>query len=85
MKKYILPILLLLVASGLVLLYGFCHVAGWRQHTSVLSGSLVDATALSAGMAYVMVYLGAILLAPVLVLTSILLMMFHTLKSRLWL
>jgi hypothetical protein len=69
--------LLLLAAIGLALSYGVCHLAGWREYTSILcgmppGGGIGAATASLLGLIYVSAYLGCYLLAPALALGAIL-------------
>jgi len=54
----------LLLAAPLVV----CHLLGWREHTSVLSGTVPGAGAALAGLVYVAAWLAAVLAAPILLL-----------------
>lgn len=77
------PAGLLVRALVLVLFYGAVHVAGWRQYTSFLCGTVemaggtVSWTAY-AGAAYLVAYLSAVVLAPILVLAAGLLWLWNT-------
>ena len=72
MKKHLFPMFLFLLAVMLVLTYCICHAAGWREHTVILSG-VASVTSGAQGMAYILVYLSAMLVTPVLALTGALL------------
>src|ERR1051325_651691 len=73
---------LLLRAALLVGLFGFCHAAGLREHTTFLSGT-VTAVGMSRevsivlGVTYLVAYFGFVLLSPILVLAACLVMFFH--------
>ncbi len=69
-----------LAARALVMLLGFAiiHALGWREHTTILSGAPTDATigratAAALGATYICAYLGAIVVAPILLLAAALL------------
>jgi hypothetical protein len=58
----------------LVLFFGAVHIAGWREHTTFLSGTLAadgDApTSARLGLTYLAAWFGFVLLAPVFVLAA---------------
>ncbi|MCX7010429.1 MAG: hypothetical protein NTY53_24840 [Kiritimatiellaeota bacterium] len=69
-----------LAARAAVLLLGFAiiHALGWREHTTFLSGTTTTAaisreTAAVLGVIYICAYLGAVVVAPILLLASALL------------
>jgi hypothetical protein len=69
-----------LAARALVLLLSLAlvHALGWREHTTFLSGTpttaaIGRATAAVLGLLYILAYLGAVVLAPILLLASALL------------
>lgn len=62
-------------AAGLTLLFAVAHLAGWRDHVSILSGTVpVGALGREAtvglGVAYVMLYFAVVLAMPILVLAA---------------
>jgi hypothetical protein len=67
-----------LIASALILLLAFTavHLAGWRESTTVLSGTLPPgATGWAAptrqALLYIAAYLGCVVLAPILALGAL--------------
>ena len=69
-----------LLARGIVLgvIFAAVHLAGWREYTSVLCGTLPDSATAPQfagylGAAYVVCYLLAAVIAPILVLAAALL------------
>jgi hypothetical protein len=69
-----------LVARALVLVLGLVLVQalGWREHTTILSGTptteaISRATAAVLGAIYICAYLGAVVVAPILLLAAALL------------
>ncbi len=64
----------LLRAAGLAILFGICHAAGLREHTTFLSGTEAEAGGGNAsavwGVTYIAAYLGFVLLVPLLVLAA---------------
>ena len=71
---------LLLRAAVIAAAFLVVHAAGLREYTSVLSGtpasgSLPEAFALAAGIAYATLYFGFVLLAPLLVLAAVILVL----------
>ncbi len=69
------PVGFLCWAGLLVFLYGVCEFAGWREHTTFLTGtaaSETDSLQMSGqrGVIYMMTYFGFVLVAPILVLAA---------------
>ena len=71
------PLGLLARAVLIVLLYGLCELAGLRECTTFFSGTpaanLGWVVTASLGLAYTLVYLAFVLIAPILLLASALL------------
>ena len=73
----------LLVRAALVaVFFAACHLAGWREHTTFLSGTPASAggsvnTSALLGVVYMAAYFGLVLLAPILVLAAGLLFAFE--------
>ncbi len=65
---------LVLRAAALTLLFALCHLAGWREHTSFLSGTAAPESSLEAtmiyGLIYIVAYIGLVVLVPVLLLAA---------------
>ena len=80
------------VQRALVISAGFLlvHLAGWREYTSVLNGTVgPDSTGWAGstffGVAYVLIYLAFVILVPVLLLAAALLAAWQRLIStRCW-
>ena len=65
----------LLRAFALVVLFILVHIAGFRDYTTFLSGTMANPDVgfrLSAfyGMTYIVLYLGSVVLAPILAITA---------------
>ncbi len=66
----------LLVRAALVAaFFAVCHLAGWREHTTFLSGTPASAdgganTSAVLGVIYMAGYFGFVLLAPILVIAG---------------
>lgn len=78
---------LLLRAALIALAYGVCHLLGWRDYTSILSGTVPasDGVALRnlhslLGLLYVFAYFAFVLIAPILAIAGMLM----ALAERLW-
>jgi hypothetical protein len=76
---------LLLRAGVLAALFLACHLAGWREHTSILCGTAFTANVTDRysqwfGMVYVVLYLGSVIVVPILILAAGLI----TLINRVW-
>ena len=89
MKRRCAPLLsprgLLLRASLLVALFLACHLAGWREHTSILcgtafTGNVTDRYTQWFGMVYVVLYFAIVIIVPVLILAAGLM----ALVNRVW-
>ena|SRR5579862_7618916 len=70
----------LLRAFALVVLFALAHLAGFREYTTFLSGTVANPDVgfrLSAfyGMTYIALYLGSVVVAPILVIAAGLLML----------
>ena len=78
----------LLVRAALIgVFFAACHLAGWREHTTFLSGTPASAggsvnTSALLGVVYMAGYFGFVLLAPILGLAAGLLFAFERLASR---
>lgn len=59
---------LLVCTAALTLAFLVSHVAGFREFTSVLSGTYPAAGVAVFGLAYAAVYMGFVILAPILVI-----------------
>ena len=78
---------LLVRAALIALFFVVCHFAGWREHTSFLSGTPASVgesvnTSAVLGVVYMAGYFGLVLLAPILALAAGLLFAFEKLASR---
>jgi hypothetical protein len=65
----------------LVVLFGLCELAGWREHTTFISGTApsVDAgisSSVTFGLIYMLAYFGFVLVAPILLIATVLLVAF---------
>jgi hypothetical protein len=58
---------LLIFAALIGLVFLACHAAGFRESTSVLSGTYTGASSVTSGLAYAAIYMGFVILAPILV------------------
>ena len=77
----------LIRAVALVVLFLLVHFAGLREYTAFLSGTAADPqldmeTSSFYGMAYIVCYLGAVVLAPICVLASGLLIAWQRIRER---
>ena len=65
---------LLLRAALMVALFAFCHLAGWRPHASILSGTVPSAAGFGIqailGTIYLFAFVGATVAAPILALAA---------------
>jgi hypothetical protein len=69
------PVGFLCWAALFLILYGVCECAGWREHTTFLTGtatSETDSLQMSSerGLIYMMFYFGFVLVVPILVLAA---------------
>lgn len=74
-------------AAFLIVLFAVSHIAGLREFTSVLNGTVGSTNmdsqiAALMGITYVFLYLGAVLVVPVFVLAALLLMIWKTAVAR---
>ena len=74
-------------ATLIVVFFVACHLAGWREHTTFLSGTATSAdgsvnASILLGVVYMAAYFGLVLLAPILALAAGLLFAFERLASR---
>jgi hypothetical protein len=69
-------------ALVLALLYGVVHAAGLRADASILSGSAPpDELGVPLGLAYVILYFGFVVLAPVAVIAAALMAIYQRLTT----
>ena len=66
---------LLSSAASLTLLYALAHLAGWREHTSFLSGTVGDPNAsweraALEGTVYLVLHFGFVVAVPILIISS---------------
>jgi len=59
----------------LALVFGACELAGWREHTTFISGTAASAEAgisssVTLGLIYMLAYFGFVLVAPILLLAA---------------
>jgi hypothetical protein len=74
-------------ALGLAVLFGLAHLAGLREFTTVLNGTMGDVDAgwrisVILGAAYIFAYLGFVLLVPTLLIAAALLKLAERLAGR---
>jgi hypothetical protein len=74
------PLGLLLAAAFLAMLLGIAHLAGLRDHTTVFS--LTGGGSPALGATYAILYLGCVLVAPVLALAGLLLWVLNVFGRR---
>ena len=72
------------VARALLLgvIFAICELAGWREHTTFISGTAASANAginssVTLGLIYMLAYFGVVLAAPVLLIAAALLTAWH--------
>jgi hypothetical protein len=68
------------VLIGLVFLV--CHAAGFRESTSVLSGTYTGAGSVKSALVYAAVYMGFVILAPIFVLGAAALFLLDVVFAR---
>jgi hypothetical protein len=78
---------LLVRAALIAVFFVACHLAGWREHTTFLSGTPASTggsvnTSAVLGVVYMAGYFGFVLLAPIFALAAGLLFAFERLASR---
>ena len=67
----------------LILIFSGCELAGWRDHTTFISGTATSADAgisssVTFGVIYMLAYFGCVLIAPILLLAAA----FLTIRKR---
>lgn len=77
---------LLVRAALIALFFAACHLAGWREHTTFISGTPTSGgsqvnTSIVLGVVYMAGYFGFVLLTPILTLAAGLLFAFERLAS----
>ena len=77
------------VARALLLavVLAVCELAGWREHTTFISGTATSAgvgmnTVVALGLVYMLAYFGFVLGAPILLLAALILAGFNRLGNR---
>jgi hypothetical protein len=63
------------MALAIAVIFGVCHAAGWREHTTLLSGTPASAEknwrfSEMLGVTYMVAYFGFVLLVPILLLAA---------------
>lgn len=67
---------------GLALLFAFAHASGWREHTSLLSGTHPGSSgALTQGLVYVAAWFALVLVAPIAALSGALALLLERLPA----
>ncbi len=84
---FLSPLDLLARAVVLSALFGLAHLAGLREHTTFLSGTLADPRmawgwAAFLGCTYLVLYFAFVLLVPILLLAAVLSLAIHRLSLR---
>ncbi len=77
-----------LILHGLLFLVLFlaCHLAGWRECTTILSGTspsgdIADKSAQLRGIVYVLTWFGMLLLTPIFLIAAGLVALYNRIKS----
>ncbi len=77
-----------LILHGLLFLVLFlaCHLAGWRECTTILSGTsptgdIADKSAQLRGILYVLTWFGMLLLTPIFLIAAALVALYNRIKS----
>src|SRR4051794_32672240 len=73
--KTLSPVGFLFLAGLIAMIFAISHGLGWREHTTVLSGTLTSASGnaemtIFRGMFYLLSYFGFVLLTPILILAA---------------
>ena len=62
-------------AGAIVIAFAILHALGWREYTSVLSGTIPNGStpveASAKALAYMAAYFGSVLVAPILLITTV--------------
>lgn len=87
MKELLTPRGLLARAAVLALLFAALHFAGFRSYTSILCATMQDEGATQkwnafCAMAYIITYLLAVVLAPILSIAAVLLSLWNRVALR---
>ena len=77
----------LLRALLLAFFFGIVHAAGWREHTTFLSGTAVSKdtslnVSMACGLVYLTAYFGFVLVMPILILAAGILAGLTALRNR---
>src|ERR1043165_7583867 len=68
------------------LTFGVCSILGWREYTSVLSGTYPTSgdpnDAVTRGVTFVILYFGAIVVVPILFIAALLMYLWQRLNRR---
>jgi len=72
---FLSPLGFMMRALLLAVIFAFCELAGWREHTTFISGTVVSADAginssVTFGLIYMLAYFGFVLVAPILLLAA---------------
>jgi|ERR1043166_3205295 hypothetical protein len=75
---FLSPLGFVMRALLLAVIFGACELAGWREHTTFISGTTVSADAaisssITCGLIYMLAYFGFVLAAPILLIAAVLL------------
>ena len=79
------PLAFVLTAAALVIFYAICELAGLREDTTFLSGTVAGgawATTVRLGTIYLVAYFGCVLAAPIFLLAAGLLTIWQRLARR---
>lgn len=83
LKRWKAGFRLLITAGWIVLLFVLAGWLGWREHTAVLSGTIpLNTAAPIYGLIYMLVFLMAVAVAPVLGIAGMLLVGWERLDGR---
>ena len=66
----------------LVVAFGLCELAGWREHTTFISGTVTSAdmginASATFGLIYMLAYFGFVLAAPILMIAAFVIFVFR--------
>ncbi len=66
----------------LAVLFGICELAGWREHTTFISGTVTSTdtginASVTLGLIYMLAYFGFVLAAPVLIIAALVIFIFR--------
>jgi hypothetical protein len=85
--EFLSPRWLLLRAALIAFGFGLCELAGLREHTTFLSGTVASMenaghASVLGGVTYIVAYLGAVVLAPILLIAAALLALWNRWAPR---